>query len=150
VYWDLNNLKWPLNKKSKPDLILFDPPYYSKKANEYHKGGIAGLPKRDYIRFFEQFFSLASDNSKRDTMIALVNADWRDFQGRPAREEKRENAILIDDYLGALNRSGWQTTHIIQATMSSERFNPGVVSAMQKKRILGVTSRYVVVARHRL
>jgi hypothetical protein len=32
-----------------------------------------------------------------------------------------------------------------KAPMSSERFNAGVVSAMQKKKILGVTSRYVMV-----
>lgn len=38
-------------------------------------------------------------------------------------------------------------THMIQAPMSSERFNAGVVSAMQKKKILGVTSRYVLVAK---
>jgi len=34
--------------------------------------------------------------------------------------------------------------------MSSERFNAGVVAAMQRKRILGVTSRYVIIAKHRL
>ncbi len=39
-------------------------------------------------------------------------------------------------------------THMIQAPMSSERFNAGVVSAMQKRRILGVTSRYVLVAKN--
>jgi hypothetical protein len=44
-----------------------------------------------------------------------------------------------------LNKTGWRHTHIIQAPMSSERFTAGVVSAMQKKRILGVTSRYVIV-----
>ena len=36
-----------------------------------------------------------------------------------------------------------QHTHIIQARMSAQRFSAVVVSAMQKKRILGVTSRYV-------
>jgi len=29
--------------------------------------------------------------------------------------------------------------------MSSERFHPGVVAAMQKKKILGVTSRFVII-----
>jgi hypothetical protein len=33
--------------------------------------------------------------------------------------------------------TGWTLTHLIQAPMSSERFNGGVVSAMQKKKILG-------------
>jgi len=36
-------------------------------------------------------------------------------------------------------------THIIQAPLSSERFNAGVVAAMQKKKILGVVSRYVMI-----
>jgi hypothetical protein len=83
-------------------------------------------------------------------ILALINADWRDFQGTPAIEEARENAIMVDDYLSILKRAYWHATHIIQAPMSSERFNAGVVAAMQKKRILGVTSRYVIKAKQRL
>jgi hypothetical protein len=41
--------------------------------------------------------------------------------------------------------SSTHQTHIIQAPMSAQRFSAVVVSAMQKKRILGVTSRYVIV-----
>ncbi|WP_413911121.1 hypothetical protein [Desulfobacula sp.] len=44
-----------------------------------------------------------------------------------------------------VKKTGWYHTHIIQAPMSSQRFNAGVVSAMQKKNILGVISRYVIV-----
>ena len=36
-------------------------------------------------------------------------------------------------------------THTIQAPMASERFHPGVVAAMQKKKILGVTTRFVII-----
>ena len=146
-FWDTDNMKWPLDRKTKPDLILFDPPYFSKKKDGYHKDSIAGLEKQEYLRFFEGFFSLASEHSKKETILAIINADWRDFQGRPAREETWENSILIDDYLNALGKGGWKMTHMIQAPMSSERFNAGVVSAMQKKKILGVTSRYVIVAK---
>ncbi len=53
--------------------------------------------------------------------------------------------ILIVDYYEILRKTGWTLTHIIQAPLSSERFNPGVVAAMQKKKILGVTSRYVMI-----
>ncbi|MBU0463958.1 MAG: HTH domain-containing protein [Proteobacteria bacterium] len=42
-------------------------------------------------------------------------------------------------------KHGGTLTHIIQAPLSSERFNPWVVAAMQKKKILGVTSRYVMI-----
>jgi len=59
--------------------------------------------------------------------------------------ETRKGCILIDDYLEILNKTGWYHTHIIQAPMSSQRFSAGVVSAMQKRNILGVTSRYVIV-----
>jgi hypothetical protein len=41
--------------------------------------------------------------------------------------------------------TGWTLTHLIQAPISSERFNCGVVSAMQKNKILGVTSRYMMI-----
>ena len=83
-----------------------------------------------------------------DTCLAFINADWRDFQNKPAAEESGKGAILIDDYLRILNKTGWRHTHIIQAPMSAQRFSAVVVSAMQKKRILGVTSRYVIILKH--
>ncbi len=46
-------------------------------------------------------------------------------------------AILIDDYLSILNKTGWQHTHIIQAPMSAQCFSAVVVSAMQKKGYSG-------------
>ena len=50
---------------------------------------------------------------------------------------------------GILDANGWEETHIIQAPLSSERFTGNMVKAMQKKRTLGVISRYVIVARKR-
>ena len=45
--------------------------------------------------------------------MAFINADWRDFQNTPAKNETRVNSILINDYLWILNQSGWQETHEI-------------------------------------
>jgi DNA modification methylase len=146
-FWDINNLKWPVNGKTKPDLIIFDPPYFSKKAKEYEKESISNLSKKDYLNFLEMFFRLANENSKKETRLAMINADWRDFQNTPAMEEVRKNSILINDYLNVMAKSGWEEIHIMWAPMSSERFHAGVVSAMQKKKILGVTNRYVIVAK---
>jgi len=148
-YWDITDLKWPVKGKTKPDLILFDPPYFSKKSEGYVEGSISGLSRNRYLDFLERFFILASENGKKSTTLALINADWRDFQGTAASEETWGNSIMVDDYLNILKKSGWQRTHIIQAPMSSERFSAGVVAAMQKKRILGVTSRYVIIAKQR-
>jgi hypothetical protein len=138
-------LAWPVSSKEKPDLIIFDPPYFDKKAADYDRKSISGLPKKEYLEFLEAFFALLKQNAKKTTRLAFINADWRDFQNKPAKEESHEESILIDDYLGILNKTGWRHTHIIQAPMSAQRFSAVVVSAMQKKRILGVTSRYVIV-----
>ncbi len=46
-----------------------------------------------------------------------------------------------------LNKTGWQHRHIIQAPMLPERFSAEVTIEMQKKRIGGVTGRYVIVLR---
>jgi hypothetical protein len=149
-YWDLDDMKWPVKGKSLPELIIFDPPYFTKKAKGYDKNSISNMTKDDYLKFLERFFRLAHLNCKKHSILALINADWRDFQGTAAIKETRSNSILVDDYILILKKGGWETTHIIQSPMSSERFNAGVVAAMQRKRILGVTSRYVIIAKHRL
>ncbi len=146
-YWELEGKGLPeiLKAKEKPDLIIFDPPYFSKKAEDYQKESISKLLRKEYLKFFENFFTLMNQKTKKSTRLAFINADWRDFQNKPAADETRDDSILIDNYLKLLNKTGWLHTHIIQAPLSSERFSAGVVAAMQKKRILGVTSRYVVI-----
>jgi len=145
-FWDFNDLKWPIKGKTKPDLIIFDPPYFKKQSSNYDQESISGLSKEKYLEFLENFFVLAHQLAKGSTQMAFINADWRDFQNTPARNEMAGNSIMIDDYLHIMKKSGWQRTHIMQAPLSSERFNAGVVSAMQKKKILGVTSRYIIVS----
>ena len=146
-FWDIKNLKWPITGKTKPDLIIFDPPYFSKKAKEYEEESISNLSREEYLDFLERFFRLALENSKKGTRIVMINADWRDFQGTPALEEDEESAILIIDYGILMRNAGWAVSHVMQAPMSSERFQAGTVSAMQNKRILGVTGRNVIVGR---
>ena len=146
-FWDLEK-EWDdlpfMNAKEKPVLIICDPPYFDKKAKEYAKKSISGLSKTDYLAFLEKFFLFLKKIARKDAWLAFINADWRDFQNCPARNEDRKKAILLTDYYEMFKKTGWNLSHIIQAPMSSERFNGGVVSAMQKKKILGVTSRYVM------
>ena len=146
--WDISSdqgLLWPVSAKEKPDLVIFDPPYFDKKADSYDKKSISGLSRKAYLEFLEAFFILLKLNVKKKTRLAFINADWRDFQNTSAAEEKYKGGILIDDYIDILKRTGWYHTHIIQAPISSQRFNAGVVCAMQKKNILGVISRYVII-----
>ena len=148
-FWDLKGKDWKnsamVTSKDKPDLIILDPPYFDKKAEAYAGKSISKLSRQEYLEFFENFFAFLKRFSKKTTRLAFINADWRDFQNKSADSECRENSIFIDEYLKILNKMGWLHSHIIQAPMSSERFDAVVVSAMQKKRILRVTSRYVIV-----
>jgi hypothetical protein len=143
--------QWPADTKT-PDLIFFDPPYFSKKQSEYaDKAGagevpISDLDRRAYLDFFDRFFRLARAHAKHGTRMAFLNADWRDFQGTPATDEAHHEAITLLDYADLLKRNGWNITHLIDAPMSTERFNGGVVSAMQKRRILGVVRRTLIMA----
>ena len=134
-----------MNSKGKADLIIFDPPYFDKKASEYSKQSISGLSRKDYLSFLERFLRFLKKISKKKTRLAFINSDWRNFQNCPADQEEPGQGILVVDYHEILKKTGWTLTHIIQAPLSSERFNAGVVSAMQKKKILGVVSRYVMI-----
>ena len=149
-YWDSRNWAWPIAKK--PDLIFFDPPYFSKKEKEYREKATEETPsissstKEDYESFLEGFFLLAHKNSKETTRMAFLNADWRDFQSTPARSEKPDRSITIFDYHRLLSKTGWQTTHRIECPLSTERLTGNEVQKMQDKRILGTVGRTLLIA----
>ena len=144
--WDRENLKWPVMGKEKPNLILFDPPYFKKMEKYYEDGSISGLSKKDYLDFMKSFFSLAHKNSAPSARFAFINADWRDLQGKSFREEDGDNAVLSFDYWRLLSESGWKVQQDIMCPLSSQRFLPYMVTAMQKTRSMGSVSRYLLSA----
>ena len=153
--WKPENLLWPVppkelragKGKEKPDLVFFDPPYFKKLADQYGKESISGLSRKEYLRFFRGFFSLAKEHSKPSARIAFLNADWRAFQGVSALEEDAGQSVRIDDYIELLKSSGWEITHIIDCPMSTQRFQANIVSQMQKNRTLGVVRRSLIMAK---
>jgi len=150
-HWNPQTGSWPVTKK--PDLIFFDPPYYTKKAKEYEeKAGketpsISSYSKKEYERFFKDFFTLAHKNSKPTTTLAFLNADWRNFESTPAAEEKPDKSITIFDFHRLLSKAGWKTTHRIECPLSSERLTGNQVKRMQDKRILGTIGRTLLIAK---
>jgi len=75
------------------------------------------------------FDPMAGGGVCADTCLAFINSDWRDFQHCPADKEEPSQGILVVDYYDIFKKTAWALTHIIQAPLSSERFNAGVVSA---------------------
>ncbi|WP_304511923.1 MerR family transcriptional regulator [Desulfobacula sp.] len=150
-HWDPKKETWPVTKK--PDLIFFDPPYYTKKKKEYEQKAnedtpsISSYTKKDYKQFFKDFFTLAYKNAKPTTTLAFLNADWRDFESTPAAEEKPDKAITIFDYHSLLSETGWKTIHRIECPLSSERLTGNQVQKMQDKRILGTIGRTLLIAK---
>ena len=64
-HWDISSdqgLLWPVSAKGKPDLIIFDPPYFDKKAADYYKKSISGLSRKAYLEFLEAFFVMKTVN----------------------------------------------------------------------------------------
>jgi len=149
-YWDPGNWKWPIERK--PDLIFFDPPYFTKKEKEYKKiasdetPSLSSYTKEDYEQFLEGFFLLAHEKSKESTRVAFLNADWRDFQSTPASKEKPDRSITIFDYHRLLSKTGWETTHRIECPLSTERLSGNEVQKMQDTRILGTVGRTLLIA----
>ena len=95
------------SSKEKPDLIIFDPPYFDKKAADYDEKSISGLPKKEYLEFLEAFFALLKLNAKKTTRLAFINADW------PARHRSRPT----------------EAVSAVQAFRSGEAGGPGRIPA---------------------
>jgi len=68
--WEISSdqgLSWPVSAKGKPDLVIFDPPYFDKKAGDYDEKSISGLSRNDYLDFLEAFFcSVETTCQKKD------------------------------------------------------------------------------------
>jgi len=150
-YWDSQDMSWPTAKK--PDLIFFDPPYYSKKEKAYKEKAkkntpsISSYSKEKYEESIERFLLLAHQNVKETTRIAFLNADWRDFQSTSVLKENPDSSITIFDYHRMLSEAGWKVTHRIECPLSSERLSGNQVQRMQDKRILGTVGRTLLIAK---
>ena len=150
-YWEPVPETWPITQK--PDLIFIDPPYYTKKKKAYEekasreKPSISSFSREAYKGFFKDFFTLAHKNTKPDTTLAFLNADWCDFESTPADEESPDKSITIFDYQRLLTDTGWKIIRRIECPLSSERLTGNMVQNMQDKRILGTIGRTLLIAK---
>jgi len=56
--WEISSdqgLLWPVSAKEKPDLIIFDPPYFDKKAGNYDKKAFPVCPEKHTLNFLRLF-----------------------------------------------------------------------------------------------
>jgi len=149
-YWEVGSMKWPSVKK--PDLIFWDPPYYSKMEKDYKAKAtdetppISSLDRLAYLEFFKEFFSLAFENTNKGARMAFLNADWRDFQSKEAMDERPEKDVTIFHYRDLLEDAGWLITHRVECPMSTQRMTGSTVKNMQNRRTLGTINRTLLIA----
>lgn len=150
-YWKVGGMEWPDVKK--PDLIFFDPPYYTKMERDYAEKAtdetppISSLDRAAYIEFFREFFTIAKENTDKGARFAFLNADWRDFQSKDATSEDPGNSITIFHYRDLLESTGWQITHRIECPMSTDRMGGNTVKHMQARRTIGTINRTLLIAK---
>jgi len=140
-HWDLADMQWP---DVKPDLIFWDPPYFSKKDAEYTEQAgelvsISSLPRDEYLAFFRQWFALAKQHVKPTTTLAFLMSDWND--------EASGNGIFIWDYARVLQETGWRLIRHIQAPLSTQSFGGDFVNKFRESKRLGRLERYLLIAR---
>jgi len=145
--WKPGDLCWPEWLRAKPDLIFWDPPYFRKMAADYGPGSVSALPREEYLQFFRDALRLFAGRTAPGARLAFLIADWREFESTPALEEDESGAVLLYHYWRIMEEAGWRVTHRIECPLSTQRMNGGIVQAMQEKRILGVVSRTLLVAR---
>ena len=103
-------------------------------AAHYMKGSISDFTKPQYLSFFRNIFSLMREQSKPSTLMAFLNADFRDFQGIPAVDENPDNAILMFTYAKLLETCGWKVTHLTDCPLSTQRFTGNMANRMHEKK----------------
>jgi len=87
------------------------------------------------------------EQSKPTTLMAFLNADFRDFQGIPALDENPDNAILMFTYAKLLETCGWKITHLMDYPLSTQRFTGNMVNRMHDKRTLGIVRRALIIGK---
>jgi len=140
-HWDLDDMTWP---DVKPDLIFWDPPYFSKKDTDYAEQAngqisISSLGRDDYLAFFRQWFALAKQHIKPTTTLAFLMSDWND--------DATDEGIFIWDYAHLLQETGWRLIRHIQAPLSTQSFGGDFVIKFRESKRLGRLERYVLIAR---
>ena len=140
-YWEPGAMKWP---DVKPDLIFWDPPYFSKKDAEYTERAdgqisLSSLPRDEYLEFFRQWFALAKQHVKPTTTLAFLMSDWND--------DATDEGIFIWDYARLLQDTGWRLIRHIQAPLSTQSFGGDFVNKFRESKRLGRLERYLLIAK---
>jgi len=79
-FWDVNNMEWPIKGNDKPDLVIFDPPYFSKKSGNYDpKGDIRHVER--IVSGFHETVPFTGPSTHKANMPARI--DQRGLAGFP-------------------------------------------------------------------
>ncbi|MHC4178448.1 MAG: DNA methyltransferase, partial [Planctomycetota bacterium] len=142
---DLCRDGWPPRTEN-ADLIFWDPPYFwkmdAKQVGEkegYGEKSISRFDRDDYLGFFSRAFKLAHEVSKASCTLALLMADWYDYDD-PAK------SIYIWDYAQQLQDAKWQIERQVQIPQTMH-LRPHVYEKFCGERRLASVARYLLITK---
>jgi len=141
-YHDMYRDGWPARTED-ADLIFWDPPYFWKMDGENVKEGygeksISRLDRDAYLGFFSRAFKLAHDITKKSCKIALLMADWYDY-------DDAAKSIYIWDYAQRLQDAQWKVDRQIQIPQTMH-LRPHVYNKFCRDRKLASVARYLLIS----
>jgi len=133
----------PPDRFKKADLIFWDPPYFSKmdaenKEDGYVDGSVSGLPRDEYLAFFEKSLSTIHAITKKGAKLAFLMSDWDDDTG------EREG-IFIWNYLDIIRQAGWEPIRHIQVPLPTQQVHADIVNKFRVSRRLEQLERYLII-----
>ena len=121
------------------DLVFWDPPYYKKKEEYYSLKSISALPRKEYLKVFE---NAAVEFAKRGVKkVALLISNYDDeYRGHP------EENIFLHHYINQFEKTDkWCVCRIIDCPFSSKLIPAPLASQFLRSKKMTRLSRYLVV-----
>ncbi len=132
---------WP-GTVSRAALIFWDPPYFSKKDEEYVEGSISGMAPDEYLDWLSLRFTELSRAVKKGAKLAFLMADW---DPENAKKYADHPGIYLWDYVSRLQGAGWNVNRQIQVPLSTQQVHPDIVNKFRESRRMSRLVRYLLV-----
>ncbi len=143
-----------IHQKFKPPLRRYWKSHWLDKTNSGYIADLRAASRQDKDL---KIFRMNHLGIPQDRIANRLGLNQASIHNHLLKMATLPNLINTDLSLGFIvsqmaQKHGWAEPMVwslvlIQAPMSAQRFSAVVVSAMQKKRILGVTSRYVIIVK---
>lgn len=128
---------WP-ERVSRAGLIFWDPPYFTKKDDEYIVGSISKLPRVEYLNFFRKRLAELRTMVKPKARVAFLMSDWDDAA-------TQMDGIFIWDYANIFTDCGWKLIQRIDSPLPTQQVHPDIVKKFRVSLRMARLKRFLLI-----